>query len=54
MTEYCWNLQAASGTSNEDSTVLTFQRTISAQVKQCLLNISCSLDFLFSWFLEQH
>ena len=37
MTEYCWNSQATSGMSNEDSAVLTFQRTISAQVVNIML-----------------
>ena len=38
MTEYCWSSQATSGMSNEDSTVLTFQRTISAQVNNAALH----------------
>lgn len=47
MTEYCWSSQAASGTSNEDSTVLTFQRTISAQVILSFSNLSYVLHHFY-------
>jgi len=54
MTEYCWNSQATSGMSNEDSAVLTFQRTISAQVVNIMLVLLFDSAFMHQFHICFH
>jgi len=54
MTEYCWNSQATSGMSNEDSAVLTFQRTISAQVVNIMLVLLLDSAIMHQFHISFH